>query len=58
MCTPASSDILIVSTVLGSLFLYDLKDFESNPNISLNFNYIALIEKLNPKFGELDEYKR
>jgi len=29
MCTPADDNLLLVGTVVGSINLYDLKDFES-----------------------------
>ena len=32
MCTPGNSDILILGTVIGSLYLYDLKNIEHNTN--------------------------
>jgi hypothetical protein len=43
MCTNGSSDILILSTVLGSLYLFDLKNIDSNPNLGQRFNYQALL---------------
>jgi hypothetical protein len=30
MCTPAEDNILIVGTIVGSINLYDLKDFETS----------------------------
>jgi len=30
MCTPGDDGILIVGTVLGSLYLYDLNEYESS----------------------------
>jgi len=39
MCTTGSADVLITSTVLGSLYLYDLKNIETNPNNGINFNF-------------------
>lgn len=58
MCTPGSSDMIILSTVLGSLYLYDLKNIDSNPNLGHRFNYQALLEKLVPNLGELDQSKK
>lgn len=46
MCTSGNSDILVLGTVLGSLYLYDLKNIDSNPNIANRYNYIALLEKM------------
>lgn len=43
MCTPGNSDILILSTVIGSLYLYDLKNIENTANSSLKYNYGALL---------------
>jgi hypothetical protein len=34
MCTSGNSDILVLGTILGSIYLYDLKNIESNPNIA------------------------
>ena len=58
MCTPGSSDIIICSTVLGSLYLYDLKNIDSNPNLGNRFNYQALLTQLVPNLAELDESKK
>ena len=58
MCTPGNSDILILGTVIGSLYLYDLKNIEHNTNQSMSYNYIALIENLLPKFQELEDEKK
>ncbi len=43
MCTPGSADALIVGTSLGSLFLFDLKNIEGNPNLALNYNFEAML---------------
>jgi len=53
MCTPGNSDILILSTVIGSLYLYDLKNITANSNQGAKYNYTALLEKSNPRFSEL-----
>ena len=58
MCTPGNSDILILGTIIGSLYLYDLKNIEHNTNQSMSYNYIALIETLLPKFQELEDEKK
>jgi hypothetical protein len=58
MCTPASSDNIILGTVLGSLFLFDLKNIESNPSACYDYNYNAMLEALIPNFNELEESKK
>ena len=58
MCTPASSDTIILGTVLGSLFLYDLKNIESNPSAANTYNYQAMLEALIPNFDQMDETKK
>ena len=58
MCTSGNSDILVVGTVLGSLYLYDLKNIDSNPNIGNKYNYRALLEKMVKNYSELDEGKK
>jgi len=57
MCTSGNSDILILSTIIGSLHLYDLKNIENsiNPN---KYNHLALLQKKVPNFNELDQEKR
>ena len=42
MCTSGNSDILIIATVIGSLYLYDLKNVGSNKNSTFKYNYNAL----------------
>jgi len=42
MCTPGEDDLLICGTVLGSLVLFDLKDYESVSYISRFLNWEAL----------------
>lgn len=32
ICTNGTSDILIVGTIMGSLYLYDLNNLNTNPN--------------------------
>ena len=58
MCTPGNSDILILSTVIGSLYLYDLKNIDNNANSTFNLNYMAMLEQLIPKFNDLDDEKK
>jgi len=55
MCTNGNSDILVLSTVLGSLYLYDLKNIEANPNMAQRYNYEALLEKMVPNYAQLDD---
>ena len=58
MCTNGSTDILIVGTQMGSLYLYDLINLNTNPNASLMYNYEAVAAQEVPKFASLDEDKR
>ena len=58
MCTSGSKDVLIVGTKLGSLYLYDLKNIESNPKMSSLYNYQALVEQKVQGYAELDEHKK
>ena len=39
-----------MGTILGSLYLYDLKNIESNPNIAQRYNYGALLEQMVAKY--------
>jgi hypothetical protein len=55
MCTSGTKDVLIVGTVLGSLYLYDLKNIETNSNLSMHLNYSALLEQKVQGYNELDE---
>ena len=57
MCTSGNSDILIMSTIIGSLHLYDLRNIENsiNPN---KYNHMALLQKKVPNFNELDQERR
>ena len=45
MCTNGSTDILIVGTQMGSLYLYDLINNNTNPNASMLYNYAAVAEQ-------------
>jgi len=58
MCTPGSKDVLIVSTVLGSIYLYDLKNIEGGSNMVSQYNYTALLEQKVQGYSELDEEKK
>lgn len=58
MCTNGSADVLILCTNYGSIFLHDLKNIESNPNISNQFNYQAILEFKIPNFNEMEEEKK
>ena len=50
MCTSGNSDILVMGTILGSLYLYDMKNIESNPNLAMRYNYSALLLKMVPNY--------
>jgi hypothetical protein len=43
MCTPGDDGILIVGTVLGSLYLYDLNEYESSSQRIEELDYEALL---------------
>lgn len=58
MCTNGSTDILIVGTQMGSLYLYDLINQNTNPNASLMYNYEAVAEQEIAGFATLDGDKR
>jgi len=58
MCTSGNSDILVLGTVLGSLYLYDMKNIDSNPNVAQRFNYTALLEQMVSGYADLDESKK
>ena len=42
ICTNGTTDILIVGTVMGSLYLYDLNNLNTNPNQAMHYNYEAM----------------
>jgi hypothetical protein len=48
MCTPSDDNLLLVGTIVGSINLYDLKDFEMSSYRSDELDYIALLRTLNP----------
>jgi len=58
MCTPGSADALIVGTILGSLFLYDLKNSESDPNLALKYNFESLLQCKITNYSKLEESKK
>lgn len=43
MCTPGDDGILIVGTCLGSLYLYDLNEYESSSQRIDELDYDALL---------------
>ena len=45
ICTNGSTDILIVGTEMGSLYLYDLNNLNTNPN-AMDYNYLAMAQKI------------
>lgn len=45
MCTNGSTDILIVGTVMGSLYLYDLNNISTNPNQALQYDYVSMAKQ-------------
>jgi len=49
MCTPADDSLLIVGTVVGSICLFDLSDFEKATVKTDFLNYRALLEEQNPQ---------
>jgi hypothetical protein len=49
MCTPADDTLLIVGTIVGSLCLFDLSDFEKATVKTDFLNYRALLEEQNPQ---------
>ena len=57
MCTSGNADLLILSTIIGSLHLYDLKNIENSINPS-KYNHLALLRKKVPNWDELDMDKR
>lgn len=48
MCTPADDNLLLVGTVVGSINLYDLKDFESTTYRQDELDYNSLLKIVNP----------
>lgn len=52
MCTPADDNILIVGTTVGSIDLYDLKEYDTSPFRNDNLDYISLLKFLQPNCFE------
>jgi hypothetical protein len=48
MCTPGDDSILIVGTVVGSLQLYDLKQFDIGSSRSEDLDYESLLQSISP----------
>lgn len=46
MCTPADDNILIIGTVVGTINLYDLKDFETDQYRLDELDYNSLLKAL------------
>ena len=49
ICTPGDDGILIVGTILGSLNLYDLNEFDSSSQRIEELNYEALLAAFHPE---------
>jgi len=48
MCTPADDNILLAGTTVGSINLYDLQDFGTNPYMQEDLDYENLLKTVNP----------
>jgi hypothetical protein len=48
MCTPGDDGILIVGTILGSIYLYDLNEYESSSQRIEELDYEALVKAFYP----------
>ena len=48
MCTPGDDKLLLAGTVVGTINLYDLKDFESNTYRQDELDYNSLLKIVNP----------
>lgn len=57
MCTPGTKDVLILSSILGSLYVYDLKNLELSNSLG-DLNYRSLLEKKLEGFAELEEARK
>ena len=42
ICTNGSTDILIVGTIMGSLYLFDLNNLNTNPNQATHYDYVSM----------------
>lgn len=49
MCTPGDDGILIVGTILGSIYLYDLNEYESSSQRIEELDYEALVKAFYPE---------
>jgi len=49
MCTPGDDGILIVGTVLGSMYLFDLNEYESSSQRLEELDYEALLKAFHPE---------
>ena len=45
ICTNGSTDILIVGTIMGSLYLFDLNNLNTNPNQAIQYNYESMAKQ-------------
>ena len=48
MCTPGDDNVVICGTSVGSLVIFDMKDYESSNYRQDELNYDALLRKLHP----------
>jgi len=59
MCTNGTTDILIIATSLGSLMLYDFKNYvNQNPLRNSQLNYLALLEASVKDWANIDPVKQ
>jgi hypothetical protein len=50
MCTPGDDSILLAGTIVGSINLFDLKDYHTSSYRLDELNYQALLQTLDPNF--------
>ena len=55
MCTPGDDGILIVGTILGSLCLYDLNEFDQSQQWSDQLNYESLLLAFQPELAQQND---
>lgn len=56
MCTPGDDALLIAGTVLGSLYLYDLNEFDSSQDLRADeLNYESLLHAYHPELASPDQ---
>ena len=53
MCTPADDTILLAGTVVGSINLFDLKDYQTSNYRQDELDFTALLKSIEPN-AELD----